>query len=63
MKNKSTTCILALITPLTSIFGSGFLVIVPILARAVGRYSVFVMAAVCALAYGIGSVCLVELII
>ena len=35
-------------TPLSSIFGSGFLVIVPILAGAVGPYSVFAMAGVCA---------------
>jgi len=43
-------------TPLASIFGSGFLVIVPILAGAVGVYSVFSMAGVCALAYAVGSV-------
>jgi hypothetical protein len=43
-------------TPLASIFGSGFLVIVPILAGAVGRTSVLVMAGVCALAYAVGSV-------
>jgi len=43
-------------TPLASIFGSGFLVIVPILAGAVGKYSVFAMAAVCAFAYAVGSV-------
>ena len=43
-------------TPLSSIFGSGFLVIVPILAGAVGVYSVFAMAGVCALAYAVGSV-------
>lgn len=42
-------------TPLASIFGSGFLVIVPILAAAVGSYAVFAMAAVCALAYAVGS--------
>ncbi len=41
-------------TPLASIFGSGFLVIVPILAGAVGPYSVYVMAGVCALAYSVG---------
>ena len=46
----------ATVTPLASIFGSGFLVIVPILAGAVGRYSVFAMAAVCALALAVGSV-------
>jgi hypothetical protein len=43
-------------TPLASIFGSGFLVIVPILAGAVGRHAVPTMAAVCALAYAVGSV-------
>jgi hypothetical protein len=43
-------------TPLSSIFGSGFLIIVPILAGAVGSWSVAAMAAVCALAYAVGSV-------
>ncbi|MEM1275055.1 MAG: hypothetical protein AAGH74_00880 [Pseudomonadota bacterium] len=43
-------------TPLASIFGSGFLVIVPILAGAVGPYSVLAMAGVCALAFAMGSV-------
>ena len=43
-------------TPLASIFGSGFLVIVPILAGAVGPYSVLAMVCVCALAYAVGSV-------
>lgn len=43
-------------TPLASIFGSGFLVIVPILNAAVGPYSVLAMAGVCALAYAMGSV-------
>jgi hypothetical protein len=43
-------------TPLASIFGSGFLVIVPILAGAVGGYSVLVMAGVCVIAYAVGSV-------
>ena len=42
--------------PLSSIFGSGFLIIIPILAGAVGSYSVLAMAAVCALAYAVGSV-------
>jgi len=41
---------------LASIFGSGFLVIVPILNAAVGPYSVVAMAVVCALAYAMGSV-------
>ena len=48
--------IVATTTPLASIFGSGFLVIVPILAGAVGPYSVFAMAGVCALAFVVGSV-------
>jgi len=43
-------------TPLASIFGSGFLVIVPILNAAVGPYSLLAMAGVCALAYAMGSV-------
>ena len=55
-KQKSTSIKNAVITPLSSIFGSGFLVIVPILAGAVGEYSVLAMAAVCAIAYAVGSV-------
>ncbi len=43
-------------TPLASIFGSGFLVIVPILHGAVGPWSVAAMAGVCILAYAVGSV-------
>jgi hypothetical protein len=46
----------AVTTPLASIFGSGFLIIVPILAGAVGRYSVIAMVGVCALAIAVGSV-------
>jgi len=41
-------------TPLASIFGSGFLIIVPVLNGAVGPYSVIAMALVCALAYCVG---------
>ena len=52
----STSLVKATITPLSSIFGSGFLVIVPILAGAVGVYSVPAMAVVCAIAYAVGSV-------
>lgn len=44
----------AITTPLASIFGSGFLVIVPILASAVGQWSVTAMAGICALAYAVG---------
>lgn len=43
-------------TPLASIFGSGFLVMVPILAGAVGTYAVLAMALVCGLAYCVGAV-------
>ncbi len=43
-------------SPLSSIFGSGFLIIVPVLAGAVGSWSVLAMTAVCALAYAVGSV-------
>ncbi|MCR9116022.1 MAG: APC family permease [bacterium] len=41
-------------TPLASIFGSGFLIIVPVLNGAVGKYAVFAMATVCGLAYCVG---------
>ena len=54
--DKSSNLISATITPLSSIFGSGFLVILPILAGAVGVYSVPAMAAVCALAFAVGGV-------
>ena len=56
MTSKLRTLIDATTTPLSSIFGSGFLIIVPILAGAVGVYSVVAMAGVCALAYAVGSV-------
>lgn len=46
----------ATVTPLASIFGSGFLVIAPILTAAVGPYAVFAMIGICALAYGVGMV-------
>jgi hypothetical protein len=53
---KSSNLINATITPLSSIFGSGFLVIIPILAGAVGVYSVPAMAAVCAIAFAVGAI-------
>ena len=56
MRGNARTLMDATTTPLASIFGSGFLVIVPILAGAVGRFSVLAMAAVCGLAYAVGSV-------
>ncbi len=42
-------------TPLASIFGSGFLIIVPVLNGVVGKYAVIAMAIVCALAYAVGT--------
>jgi len=56
MNGNARKLIDATTTPLASIFGSGFLVIVPILAGAVGGFSVLAMAAVCVLAYAVGSV-------
>ncbi len=45
-----------LITPLASIFGSGFLIIIPILASVAGEFSFLAMMIVCFLAYLIGHV-------
>ena len=56
MKENTKKIIGATATPLASIFGSGFLVIVPILNGAVGPYSLIAMTAVCALAYAVGCV-------
>jgi hypothetical protein len=53
MSKKSNLLAKATSTPLASIFGSGFLIIVPILAGAVGIYSVYAMAGVCLLAYAV----------
>ncbi|MEW6997234.1 hypothetical protein AADZ86_05995 [Colwelliaceae bacterium BS250] len=46
----------AISTPLASIFGSGFLVIVPILAGAVAYFSVYAMLLICGLAFLVGEV-------
>lgn len=56
MKENTKDIISATATPLASIFGSGFLVIVPILNGAVGPYAWLAMACVCGLAYAVGSV-------
>ena len=56
MSKNTNPLVKATMTPLASIFGSGFLVIVPILAGAVGSMSVVAMAGVCALAVSVGSV-------
>ncbi|NOX93190.1 MAG: hypothetical protein GXP18_12310 [Gammaproteobacteria bacterium] len=43
-------------TPLASIFGSGFLVVVPILASAVGPYALLAMIVVAFIAFLVGSI-------
>lgn len=52
--NKINTA--AISTPLASIFGSGFLVIIPVLAQATGPWMVLAMAAVAIFAYAVGAV-------
>ncbi len=46
----------AVVTPLASIFGSGFLIITPVLERTLGARSVFGVLLVCALAWFLGTV-------
>ncbi len=46
----------AMSTPLASIFGSGFLVVVPVLASAIGPYSLLAMIIVAVVAFFVGSV-------
>jgi len=43
-------------TPLASIFGSGFLVVVPVLSSAIGPYAAFAMIVVAIVAFFVGSV-------
>ena len=43
------------VTPLASIFGSGFLIIVPVLERTLGALSVLGALAVCAVAWLVGT--------
>ncbi|MGJ8676241.1 MAG: hypothetical protein ACSHX0_01855 [Akkermansiaceae bacterium] len=45
----------ATVTPLASIMGSGFLISAPLLAGVVGVYSLFCMAGLLVLAFGVGS--------
>ena len=57
MVNADTRNLLrATATPLASIFGSGFLIIVPILAVTVGSLSTFAMIGVVVVAYFVGEV-------
>ena len=46
----------ATLTPLSSIIGSGFLIIAPLLASVVGKYSPFAVISIVVLAYAIGGV-------
>lgn len=46
----------AMSTPLASIFGSGFLVVIPILASAVGPYSILAMLVVAFVAFLVGTI-------
>lgn len=46
----------AMTTPLASIFGSGFLVVVPVLASAVGPYAPVAMVVVALVAYQVGAI-------
>lgn len=46
----------AMSTPLASIFGSGFLVIVPVLASAVGPYAILAMVVVALIAFLVGTI-------
>jgi hypothetical protein len=44
----------ASVTPLASIFGSGFLIIVPLLERSMGSRAVIGVVAICAIAWFVG---------
>lgn len=46
----------AMLTPLSSIVGSGFLIMAPLLASIVGKFSPFAVLGIVVLAYGIGHV-------
>ncbi len=47
--------LVASVTPLASIFGSGFLIIVPVLERTLGALSILGIGGVCALAWFVGT--------
>jgi hypothetical protein len=46
----------AISTPLASIFGSGFLVMVPILVDAVGEYTIYAILLITFIAYNLGNI-------
>lgn len=56
MFNKLKNYLYGATTPLASIFGSGFLVIISVLSSTVGSWSLPAMALICLLAYTVGSV-------
>jgi len=58
LENSSTTrkIVPAMTTPLASIFGSGFLVVVPVLASAVGPFALPTMVVVAVIAFLVGSI-------
>ncbi len=55
MKNTK-SFLSAISTPLASIFGSGFLVMVPILVGAVGEYAIYGILAITFIAYNVGNI-------
>ena len=55
-KLKNSPLLRATATPLASIFGSGFLVIIPILAATTGSLSVLAILLITATAYWVGEV-------
>jgi len=55
-KPRARDVVPAMSTPLASIFGSGFLVVVPVLASAVGPYSIAAIVAVALVAHQVGAI-------
>lgn len=55
-RGKTARTLSAMDTPLASIFGSGFLVVVPVLASAVGAWAPVAMVFVALVAFGVGSI-------
>lgn len=56
LDNPTTNIVPAMSTPLASIFGSGFLVVVPILASAVGVYAIPAIVVVAIVAFLVGTI-------
>jgi hypothetical protein len=47
--------LLATVTPLASIFGSGFLILVPVLERSIGPLAILGVIGICTVAWFVGS--------